>query len=277
MVSQKTGRVPTGIPSLDPILDGGIPPGSVILLLGDAGAGSNEFVFSSIAGLTTAGSHHVPDGGILSIPAQIRYVTITRVKDDICSEMAGSFLSVNRDAVCANIRFDDLSEAYFDNSVVPDEWYSHGDLITRLQKRADYSGILAQLAGALDAAEENSLVIIDSLTDIATQCFTEKHWKNLTSLLRGLQRMAKQRNLIVFLLLTSGILKDSQEHEIADIVDAVLLFRWEETTGARRQRVMYIDKFRGVMPGLEERDLVKFAIRISTSAGFEISNIRVVI
>jgi len=57
----------------------------------------------------------------------------------------------------------------------------------------------------------------------------------------------------------------------------VLLIRREESSGARRQRVMYFEKFRGVMPHLEERDLVKFAVRISTNGGFEVSNIRVVI
>ena len=31
-------RVPTGITSLDPLLDGGAPPGSVVLLLGEHGA-----------------------------------------------------------------------------------------------------------------------------------------------------------------------------------------------------------------------------------------------
>jgi hypothetical protein len=40
---------------------------------------------------------------------------------------------------------------------------------------------------------------------------------------------------------------------------------------------MFFEKFRGVMPHLEERDLVKFAVRISTTSGFEVSNIRVVI
>jgi hypothetical protein len=89
--------------------------------------------------------------------------------------------------------------------------------------------------------------------------------------------MSKQRNLTVYLLLTRGILGQAQEQEIADIMDAVMLFRWEESSGARRQRVMYFEKFRGVMPHLEERDLVKFAVRISTSGGFEVSNIRVVI
>ncbi|MFA6224660.1 MAG: hypothetical protein WC620_00395 [Methanoregula sp.] len=56
-----------------------------------------------------------------------------------------------------------------------------------------------------------------------------------------------------------------------------MLFKWEESTGSRRQRVMYFEKVRGVMPHLEERDLVKFAVRISTTSGFEVSNIRVVI
>ena len=40
-------RMPTGIASLDPILDGGIPPGSMILLLGEIGAGNYEFAYSS--------------------------------------------------------------------------------------------------------------------------------------------------------------------------------------------------------------------------------------
>jgi KaiC/GvpD/RAD55 family RecA-like ATPase len=277
MPPQAIQRMPTGISSLDPILDGGVPPGSVMLLLGDTGAGSYEFVYSSIVNLLS--NPHAPAdvAGSPVPPAQIRYITFTRMKDDVRQEMARSFPSADIDGIFEKIRFDDLSEIYFDNSVVPDDWYSHGDIVTRLQKRADHVGILAQLAGALNAAEPNSLVVIDSATDIATQCYSSSLWKNLTSLLRGVQRMAKQRNLTMYLLLTHGILEEVQEHELADIMDAVLLFRWEETPGSRRQRVMYFEKFRGVMTHLEERDLVKFAVRISTTGGFEVSNIRVVI
>ncbi|OPY38584.1 MAG: circadian clock protein KaiC [Methanoregula sp. PtaU1.Bin051] len=277
MVSQAIRRIPTGISSLDPILDGGVPPGSVILLLGEIGSGSYEFVYSSIVNLLAGSRYPAADTASVILPAQIHYITFTRMKDDIMQEMAKSFPSADINAVTEKMRFDDLSEIYFDNSVVPDEWYSQGDIITRLQKRADHPGILSQLARAINAAEENGLVVIDALTDIATQCRSANHWKNFASLLRGLQRMAKQRNLTIYLLLTRGIIEGIQEHEIADIVDAVLLFRWEEAAGARRQRVMYFEKFRGVMPYLEERDLVKFAVRISTSEGFEVSNIRVVI
>ena len=96
-------------------------------------------------------------------------------------------------------------------------------------------------------------------------------------MLRGLQRFSKQQNITTYLLLSKGILGPVKEMELEDIVDAVLLFKWEESAGARRQRVMYFEKFRGVMPHLEEQDLVKFAVRISTTGGFEVSNIRVVI
>ena len=94
---------------------------------------------------------------------------------------------------------------------------------------------------------------------------------------RGFQRIAKKKNITIYLLLSRGVLETAKELELADIADAVLLFKWEESMGARRQRVMYFEKFRGVMPHLEERDLVKFAVRISTAGGFEVSNIRVII
>jgi len=275
MVQQAVQRMPTGISSLDPIIDGGVPVGSVILLLGDIGGGNYEFVYSSIVNTLNAGGS-APDPGA-SRPPQIHYTTFTRTSDDVRHEIAKSFPMEDATKLKEKIRFDDLSEIYFENSVVPDDWYSHGDIITRLQKRADHAGILAQLSTSLNAAEPNSLIIIDSITDIATQCTSSHLWQNLTGLLRGLQRISKQRNLTAYLLLTRGILKEVEEREIADIVDAVLLFRWEESSGARRQRIMYFEKFRGVMTHLEERDLVKFAVRISTSGGFEVSNIRVVI
>ena len=39
-------RMPTGVASLDPILDGGVPPGTLTLLLGELGAGHYEFAYS---------------------------------------------------------------------------------------------------------------------------------------------------------------------------------------------------------------------------------------
>ena len=40
-------RIPFGIRRLDTTIGGGAPPGSVVLLSGDAGAGAREFMYTS--------------------------------------------------------------------------------------------------------------------------------------------------------------------------------------------------------------------------------------
>jgi KaiC/GvpD/RAD55 family RecA-like ATPase len=268
-------RMSTGISSLDPILDGGVPPGSVILLLGDLGAGNYEFVYSSIVNSLDPAKTGSQKGTL--VPEEICYITFTRVKEDIKNEIQQSFHVDGLDRVVDTIRFEDLSEHYFDNTVVPDEWYSHSDVFTRLQKRTGQEGILVRLSKVIDTVKPGGLVVLDSVTDLATPSSQTDAWNNLAGFLRGLQRISKTRGITCYLLLSSGILDSSRERELADIADAVVLFRWEETQGARRQRVMYFEKFRGVMPHLEERDLVKFAVRITETSGFEVSNIRVII
>lgn len=275
MQESATQRMSTGISSLDPILDGGVPPGSVILLLGDLGAGNYEFAYSSIVNNLDPAKTGSQKGSLA--PKEVCYITFTRVKEDIKNEILQSFHVNGIDRIVDTIRFEDLSEHYFDHSVVPDEWYSHSDVFTRLQNRTGQEGIIVKLSKVIDSVQPGGLVVLDSVTDLAAQSSHADAWNNLAGFLRGLQRVSKTRGITSYLLLSSGILDSSKERELADIADAVLLFRWEETQGARRQRVMYFEKFRGVMPHLEERDLVKFAVRITETSGFEVSNIRVII
>jgi KaiC/GvpD/RAD55 family RecA-like ATPase len=267
--------MPTGIQSLDPILEGGVPWGSVILLIGDIGAGNYEFVYSSLVNVLKVRKGDPSEGSI--VPKEVRYVSFTRLKEDVKQEIINSLNIEGLQDIVDKIRFDDLSDHYFDDSIVPDDWYSRGDIKSRMQMRSGHESIFVRLSKVIDAAQPDSLVVLDSVTEIATQCNTPALWTNLTGFLRGLQRVAKQRNITLYLLLSRDILDFSREKELADIADAVLLFKWEESSSARRQRVMFFEKFRGVMPHLEERDLVKFAVRISTTSGFEVSNIRVVI
>lgn len=153
-------KTPTGITSLDPILNGGVPRGSVILLLGDIGAGSYEFAFSSIVKVLELMKENktIPD---VQVPEEIRYITFTRVKEDVQQEIRSSFNIEGLDQLIAGIKFDDLSELYFDNSVVPDEWYSHSDIITRLQNRSGKEGLLLQLSNVINDIKPNSLVVLD--------------------------------------------------------------------------------------------------------------------
>jgi len=117
-------RMPTGIASLDPLLDGGIPPGSVVLLLGEHGAGNVEFVQSSIMHLAILKRNKKADESLL--PGGIVYVTLTRMQEDILREMALSFNPDLYTQLAEEITFYDLSELYFDASIVPPDWYGKG-------------------------------------------------------------------------------------------------------------------------------------------------------
>ncbi|HUU75404.1 MAG TPA: ATPase domain-containing protein [Methanoregulaceae archaeon] len=274
MQEQAIPPMPTGIVSLDPVLMGGMPPGSVILLLGDIGAGNSEFVYSSILSLSTQKTSTQTEKK--NLPEEICYITFTKTSEDVAQEMA---LSFHPDLVAHSslIHYEDLSKLYFDASIVPVDWYSKTDILSRIQSRGETTSIMAHLASQLNNVSPNSLIVLDSITDIATQYANKPQWGEFSAFLKGLQRISKQWNSTIFLILTKGILDKRQELEIADAADAVLLFRWEETAGSRRQRIMYIEKFRGLMTHLEDRDLVKFAVKISSSGGFEVSNIRVVL
>jgi KaiC/GvpD/RAD55 family RecA-like ATPase len=269
-----TKKMPTGISSLDPMMEGGIPPGSVVLLLSEIGAGSYEFIYSSILSIASMKNNKtVPDTVLL--PSSIMYVTFTKMSDDVKREMKLSFYDDLLQGL-DSIQFEDLSQLYFDASVVPIDWYSKGDIVSRLQSRNNRD-ILSQLSQTFATGATNNLIVLDSLTDLATQYAGTARWGDLMAFMRGLQRIAKKLNTTIYLPLAQGILDVKNEREIADIADAVILFNWEESSAARRQRVMYFEKFRGLMPHLEEKDLVKFSVRISAAIGFEVSNIRVII
>mgnify|MGYP000895791621 CR=1 FL=1 len=269
-------HMPTGLSTLDPVFDGGIPPGSVVLLKGDIGSGKIEFAYSSMIHLSRLMNQDAEDSVL--IPKEIRYITVTKRKESILREIDQSFhkeLLSHLDL----IRFDDLSDIYFDTSLVPITWYSeYDDIIERMTtRRKIHDNLLTTLSFTLEEVPHESLVIIDSLTEIATQYIAAGKWPDLSAYLRGMQRVAKKWNTSFYLILTKGILNQYQEIEVADAMDAVIHFKWEESSSAKRQRVLYIEKFRGVMIHLEDRDLVKFSVRITPDRGFEVSNIRVVI
>jgi len=274
-----SGVIPTGIPSLDPLLFGGLPPGTLVLLIGESGAGCEEFTYTCAASLSQMKS--APKARLAAnaiLPESILYVTTTRRKEDIVNEISRAFTRDMREEL-QSIDFFDLSDMYFEKSLVPLQWYSeHSNIIERMQSKTRLNdNILTVLANRLDQAPNHSLFVLNTLTELATQFPAETAWPSFTAYLRGLQRALTMWDSCMYLILARGVLKPWQECELEDACDAVIHFQWEVSSTAKRQRVLYIEKFRGILPQLEEKELVKFIVKITPAQGFEVNNVRAVV
>ena len=183
-----------------------------MLLIGDIGAGNYEFVYSSLVNTLKVRKSGIPEG--ILFPKEVRYVSFTRLKEDVKQEIVNSLHIEGLLDLVDKVRFDDLSDHYFDDSIVPDEWYATGDIKTRMQIRSGHESIFVRLAKVIESAVPESLVILDSVTEIATQSTTPALWNNLTGFLRGLQRVAKQRRITLYLLLSREYLTPQRKRNL---------------------------------------------------------------
>jgi KaiC/GvpD/RAD55 family RecA-like ATPase len=263
---------PTGIDSLDQVLKGGLPRGSLVLLLGEIGAGDFEFVISSIARLLALSGKD----STIKFPEKVCYISFTRGKDDVLKEVAFSFpelYPIIRD----RLEFKDFSNAYFSRSFIPLNWRSSRKeelTFESLKWDEEEENLMADLIDYLDKNAKGSIVVIDSLTVLAQYCLERMEWKDMIIFLRGLQKASKLWGGIVYTMLSEGIFDKEKQEEIQECMDGVLLFEWDRQGISKRQRIMYMKKFRGLLPVLDEDNIVNFEIQISSQRGFEVSNIK---
>lgn len=273
----KLTRIPTGIDSLDPVLDGGLPSGSLVLLLGEIGAGSFEFALTSSQSILMMYGKR----DSITLPGKLCYISFTRSKEDIMNEIAFSFPGyhdVLKNCMQQNrLEFKDFSDAYFARSFIPASWRkaSREALSFESLKWSDEEkNLVDNVIEYLDKNANGSIVIIDSLTALAQYCLERMEWKDLTMFLRGLQRAAKIWDGIIYVILSEGIFNRNNQEELSECVDGVIVFEWEKIGPSQRQRIMYMKKFRGLMPVLARDNIVNFEIQISSRKGFEVSNIK---
>lgn len=287
-----SNKIPTGIRSFDSIMGGGIPSGSFLLLLGDVGSGHNEFAYTLAANLayfkandTFLHSNKTPfdeiktpaplDGIILE---KINYLSFVRSKEDVINEMAHALREDYHEHLSDKIEFHDLSEKYFKGSHVPNSWISDETLtsLKRLKRAGAGKDMMESLVEYLGEHAQNSVVIIDSLTDLMRISSNDMQWIDLIAFLKGLQKVSKKWNCVIYALLTAGIFESEKQLEIMDFSDGVMVFKWEELGVSQRQRTLYIDKFRGILSHLEEENITKFQAFVDQD-GYSISNYRQII
>ncbi len=269
-------RVPTGVADFDSIIQGGLPSGSVVLLLGDVGGGGLEFALTSAAKigivkefpetrafmLGDAGKH-----GLL--PDKMCYITFSRSKEDILQEVKMSFNKDFYDSLKHNLLFKDFSKDYFVHTVVPTSWLDAEASGVFSDKKQD--GLMESLVDFLDTNAPRSLVIVDSLTDLVVS--ETINFQDVIALLKGIQRMAKKWGSVFYLILTDEILDRKRQQMIIDSVDGVFKFEWAKFHHtSKRQRYLYVEKFMSVLPHLDQERIARFATLITSQSGFVVIN-----
>ncbi len=268
-------RVPTGVPDFDH-LSGGLPAGSVVLLVGEAGAGHQEFAVTSAVHLML----HYDDPrlhtfylgrtrGPFRYPKGVAYLSVSRMRDQVLREVGAAFDPMYEEVLQRHLSFRDLSPSYFADSVVPSDWASiAAPLLSSLpaESRTGASGPLASLAAALDEEGPSNLVVVDSLTDLLVRRGVDG--EELLTLIKGLRRRAKSWGGLVYLLLSRGVATAAVEQALYDSVDGVLSFAWTTSPlHSHRQRTMLIEKFMPVLTRIPTEQQGRFVLQVSDLNG----------
>jgi len=272
--------LPFGIARFDSILDGGAPPGSVVLLAGESGAGAREFCYTSAAmnALARADAERFdlyygdldPDA---ELPDSVHYISFTADIDSLTREMGYTMTDEIVDAAAEAIDFRDLSSEYFQLSPVPREWYEAAtSSISELGDRGEYADVLTAFGDYLSEHGPGSLVCIDSVTDLVSTASDDTDWSEIVMVMKGLKKVAYEWGALVLVLVNTDSITDREFGTLMDAAGGTLQFTWE-SGGSQRARTMFVREFRGVLSRLEEENIVRFETEIH-DGGFDISDVR---
>jgi len=273
-------RLPTGVPRLDSMIDGGAPAGSVVLLAGEVGAGAREFVYTAVSMNALARAdpelfdlYYGDVHGNATVPEDIHYVSFTDERDAIVREMQYAMDDDIVDGAAEGIDWADFSTQYFELSQVPREWYTGRTRgITELGDRHSRDGTLEAVGEYMNENAAGSLVVLDSVTDLISAANDEMDWNDITLLMKGLKKASYEWGGLVLLLVNVEALTDQQLGRLMDATDGSLLFEWE-SGGSERARTLVVKQFRGVLSRLEAENIIQFETDIG-DAGFDISDVR---
>ncbi|WP_251342480.1 RAD55 family ATPase [Haloplanus halophilus] len=273
-------RIPFGISRLDSIVGGGAPPGSVVLLTGEAGAGAREFLHTSAAmnglyhGDREAFELHYGDvDPAAEPPPEIHYVSLTAGRDQLERELS---YTMDEDLVRGavdHIQFRDLSPEYFQLSPIPREWYAgEAQSVSDLATRERLESALSALGDYLGEHAAGNLVVIDSLTDLVAAVSDDMTWSDIALLMKGVQKAAYDWGGLILMLVQGETLEPTELGHLMDAASGTLQFEWE-SGGSKRARTMFVKEFRGVLSRLEEENIIRFETEVH-EGGFDVSGVR---
>jgi KaiC/GvpD/RAD55 family RecA-like ATPase len=272
--------IPFGVERLDAMIGGGAPPGTVVLCVGEPGAGGREFVHTCAA--MNALSRGDPDlfdlhygevAATAAPPPGIHYISFTSDEEFIEREMAYTMDEEIVDAAARHIDFRDFAPEYFQLSPIPREWYvGETQTVQDLGQRERLDDVLESMGDYLNQHAPGNLVVVDSLTDLVASISEDMTWSDIAMLMKGLSRASHRWGGLILLLVNEETLKPTELGHLMEAAGGTIQFRWE-SGGSQRARTMVVREFRGVLSRIEAEDIVRFETTIG-EAGFDVSDVR---
>ncbi|WP_049987192.1 RAD55 family ATPase [Halobellus rufus] len=273
-------RIPFGVSHFDSVVGGGAPSGTVVLLVGEPGAGAREFMYTSAT--MNAVAHVDPElfelhyGDLdetARLPEEVHYISFTDDETKLRREMSYVLDDDLVDAAADTIHVRDLSPEYFQLSPVPREWYlGETTTLQDLGGREERASVLTALGRHLNANAPENLVVVDSITDLLAAISGEMTWNDIAMLLRGLGKAAHRWDGLVLAYVSRDALEQTELGHLIDAADGTLQFEWE-SGGSKRARTMVVQEFRGVLSQIERENIVRFETEIH-EGGFDVSDVR---
>mgnify|MGYP006278174813 CR=1 FL=1 len=273
-------RIPFGVRQLDSIINGGAPAGSVVLLSGEAGAGSREFMYTSamINGMADVDDelfdlYYGQPSRNAVIPDEVHYISFTASEQQLAEEMDLSMDDEILEAGMRGAEFHDMSERYFHMSPVPRDWYADDTpTIKDLRARHEREDLLGALGTKLSNVAPGNLVVLDSLSDLVGAMGEDIDWADITFLVSGIQKAAHQWGGLILMHLNDETVTDTREGQLSEAAHGTMKFSWE-SGGSTRARTLVVKQFRGVLSQIEDENIVQFETELG-DAGFDISDVR---
>ena len=272
--------VPFGVARFDSLLDGGAPPGSVVLLAGESGAGAREFLYTSAAMNALARTdeelfdlYYGDTRGDAAVPPDVHYLSFTAGEASITREMRYTMVDEIVDAAVDGIDFRDLSPEFFQLSPIPREWYEgETTTITDLGDRDRYDDVLTAFGDYLTEHAAGNLVCIDSVTDLVSVVSDDLEWSDIAMVMKGLKKAAYRWQGLLLVLVNVDSLTEQEFGTLMDAAGGTLQFAWE-SGGSKRARTMFVREFRGVLSQIEAENIVRFETEVH-DGGLDISDVR---
>lgn len=273
-------QIPFGVSRLDSIIGGGAPPGNVVTLTGEFGAGAREFLYTTA--VMNALYHRDPElfdlyyGDIhadAEVPSDVHYISFTASESYLRREMNYTMDEEIVKAAAPAIHFQDFSPEYFQLSPIPREWYlEETSSVRNLGKSHTQKDLLPALGDYLTEHAPDSLVVIDSLTDLIGAISEQMNWSSIAMVMKGLAKAAHRWGGMIVSLVSEETLTDTQLGMLMDSSGGTFRFTWE-SGGSQRARTMVVEEFRGVLSQLEEENIIRFEVEIN-EAGLDVSDVR---